>query len=83
LNKTSITIPAGWTLSWKLVGDQKLTSIWNGTVTISGFYVIYKGMFPIPANGSASFGFNVAGTGRGVTDVRFNGQPVDPIPVVW
>ncbi|HEX9536585.1 MAG TPA: cellulose binding domain-containing protein [Streptosporangiaceae bacterium] len=50
----------GWTLAWTFPGDQKISSLWNGTYSQSGESVrvanaSYNGT--IPARGTVTVGF--------------------------
>lgn len=54
----------GWTVSWTLPADQRVTRIWNGTLTTSGSAVSvrnasYNGS--LPATACTTFGFTVSG----------------------
>ncbi|MEV6985030.1 endo-1,4-beta-xylanase [Sphaerisporangium sp. NPDC051017] len=54
----------GWTVRWTWPGGQAISSLWNGTHTVSGSTVTvrnapYNGS--IAANGSATFGFTANG----------------------
>ncbi|WP_352240596.1 cellulose binding domain-containing protein [Microbispora sp. NBRC 16548] len=55
----------GWTVKWTWPGDQTISSLWNGTQTVSGSSVTvrnadYNGS--IAAGGSTTFGFTGNGT---------------------
>ncbi|MFC7387956.1 GH12 family glycosyl hydrolase domain-containing protein [Sphaerisporangium rhizosphaerae] len=50
----------GWTLAFTFPGDQRVTNAWNATVSQSGSSVTARNVDhngSIPANGTASFGF--------------------------
>jgi rhamnogalacturonan endolyase len=51
----------GWSLTWSYTAGQQVTQAWNATVTlntsnVTATNVSYNG--PVPANGTATFGFN-------------------------
>jgi endoglucanase len=56
----------GWKLEWAWSGDQKITNLWNGTLTQSGQTVrVADASYnsTIPAGGNTSLGFQAAYTG--------------------
>jgi hypothetical protein len=56
----------GWTLAWNFTGNQTITNIWNATYTQNGTAVTAQNVSynsVIPANGSVTFGFNLAYSG--------------------
>jgi mannan endo-1,4-beta-mannosidase len=64
----------GWTLRWSFAGNQQVTSAWNATVTQSGQQVTaasagWNGS--VPANGSASFGFQATYSGSNAAPAAF------------
>lgn len=68
----------GWEMSWTFGGDQRVTSLWNGTFEQTGPQVIVEAM-PynafVPAGQSVSFGFlgEWAGSNKPPTTFRING----------
>ncbi|GGJ32534.1 glycosyl hydrolase family 18 protein [Deinococcus roseus] len=83
-----------WTLGWTFAGDQKISSLWNGTFTQTGQKVEVKNASynaSLPTGGTISIGFVGSYTGTNVIPTGFtlNGTPVgtpgptpipDPIP---
>jgi glucuronoarabinoxylan endo-1,4-beta-xylanase len=64
----------GWTLAWNFAGNQTITNIWNATYTQSGTAVTAKNVSynsAIPANGSVTFGFNLAYSGVNAKPTSF------------
>lgn len=56
----------GWILTFTFPGDQKITNLWNGTVSQSGEQVIITNASwngSIPSQGTVSLGFNGSWTG--------------------
>lgn len=56
---------SGWTVRWTLGSGQRITQVWNGTLTANGSAVAvgnasYNGS--LPASGSTTFGFLADGT---------------------
>jgi len=68
-----------WTLKWTFSGNQKISSLWNGSYTQSDNIVTVKNVSysaTIPPNGgSVNFGFNMSysGTNQKPTDFTLNG----------
>jgi hypothetical protein len=66
LTNTSTSPVGGWTLTWSLVGDQRVTDLWNGDFTQSGERVSvtnasYNGT--IAPSASVTIGFTASSTG--------------------
>jgi cellulase/cellobiase CelA1 len=64
IENTGSSAVNGWSLGWTFGGDQKISSLWNGTYTQSGQAVTvanasYDGS--IPAGGTATVGFTATG----------------------
>jgi cellulase/cellobiase CelA1 len=69
----------GWKLEWAFPGNQKITNLWNGTVTQSGQAVTVGNAgynAGIPAGGSVALGFQAAYTGTNArrSVVTLNGK---------
>ncbi|MEN8907356.1 MAG: cellulose binding domain-containing protein [Clostridiales bacterium] len=69
----------GWIVTWTFPGDQKISSMWNGTYTQNGNSVKVSGSgwnSIIPAKGSTSFGFQItySGTNSVPSDISVNGE---------
>ena len=70
----------GWTLGWTYAGSQRITNLWNGTLTQNGQNVSVKDAgwnATIQRDGTVSFGF-VADPGANAVPTAFtlNGVPV-------
>lgn len=64
----------GWTVGWTYAGNQKITNIWNGTLTQNGQTVSVKDAGwnkSIPTGGTASFGFNGSYSGTNALPTVF------------
>jgi len=75
---TSTAAVSGWTLRWTFANGQRISQLWNGTVTQTGADVAvinaaYNGT--IPAGGSATVGFigSWTGTNAAPTAYTLNG----------
>jgi lysophospholipase L1-like esterase len=78
IRNTSAAAVNGWTLTWTLPGTQRITQAWNATTTQSGSTakaVNVAWNAPIPAAGSAGFGFITDSTLTGATGFALNGTP--------
>jgi endoglucanase len=69
----------GWTAAFKFPGNQKISQLWNATVTQTGQNVSVKDMgynSSIPAGGNVGFGFNLdySGTNADFTGFSINGK---------
>jgi hypothetical protein len=56
----------GWTATWTFAGNEKITSLWNGTYTQSGASVTVRNAShngTIQPGASVTFGFNISYTG--------------------
>jgi cellulase/cellobiase CelA1 len=70
VKNTGSAATKGWKVAWTYGGDQKITSLWNGTLTQSGTSVSvtnagYNGA--LQPNGTTSFGFTGTYTGTNTT----------------
>ena len=68
----------GWEMTWSFGGDQRITSLWNGTYTQTGAFVAVAAMpynALIPTGQSVSFGFlgEWSHSGAPPTTFRVNG----------
>ena len=78
-----MTIPLStWKVSFTLPAGDKVTSVWDGTLTTSGnTYTVTNAGYnaPVAAGTSASFGFNVSYSGSAPTPsgCTLNGDPCD------
>jgi hypothetical protein len=68
----------GWTVTWTYANGQKITQLWNGTVTQTGAAVSVKDVgynAAVPSGGSTSFGFlgSWSGTNAIPTSIAVNG----------
>ena len=66
VTNTRSTTLAGWTVTWTLTSGQRITNLWNGTLSTSGSAVTvrnasYNGA--VPPGGSTTFGFVASSTG--------------------
>jgi hypothetical protein len=64
----------GWTLRWSFAGNQQVSSAWNATVTQTGQQVTAGNAAwnaSVPANGTASFGFQATYSGTNATPNAF------------
>ena len=71
---------SGWHLAWAFAGNQRITNLWNGSLSQSGAAVgvaslPYNGT--IPAGGSTSLGFQATYSGTNAAPQRFtlDGSP--------
>ncbi|MEV4742389.1 cellulose binding domain-containing protein [Streptomyces sp. NPDC049555] len=54
----------GWTVEWTLAPGQRVTRLWNGTLSVSGQQVVVRNVShnaTVPARRSVTFGFSVSG----------------------
>ncbi|PRX50925.1 cellulose 1,4-beta-cellobiosidase [Prauserella shujinwangii] len=70
----------GWELTWTFQDGQRVTDLWNGTVSQDGGAVSVRNAgwnATIPVSGSVEFGFNAAksGANRAPADFAVNGTP--------
>ncbi|MBO9555983.1 cellulase family glycosylhydrolase [Cellulomonas sp.] len=64
----------GWTVGWTFPSGQKVTNLWNGTVTQSGSTVSVKDAgwnASVRKGGTASFGFNGTWSGANAVPTQF------------
>jgi endo-1,4-beta-D-glucanase Y len=69
----------GWTAAFSFPGNQKISQLWNGTVTQTGQNVSVKDLgynSSIPVGGNVGFGFNLdySGTNGNFTGFSINGK---------
>ncbi|MFJ6212451.1 glycoside hydrolase family 44 protein [Streptomyces sp. NPDC092296] len=80
IRNTGSTALNGWQLSWTFPGDQRVSNVWNATLTQTGQRVTATAMdynARISPGGTASFGFQAAWTAsdRPPTAFTLNGSP--------
>ncbi|GIG23585.1 endoglucanase [Cellulomonas chitinilytica] len=64
----------GWTVGWTFPSGQKVTNLWNGTLTQSGSTVSVKDAgwnASVRKGGTASFGFNGSWSGANAVPTQF------------
>ena len=77
IKNNSKTAVNGWTLKWTFPGNQKITNLWNGSLSQSGASVTIKNAshnVKIPPNGSVSFGFSYNGSSGKPKSFTLNGK---------
>lgn len=72
---------SAWTVEFDLPSGHRVSSLWDGSYTVSGQHVTVKNTWngDVPAGGKASFGFVAAYTGTysAPTGCKLNGDPCD------
>jgi hypothetical protein len=74
LTNTSPSPLSGWTLTWSLAGDQRITDLWNGNLTQSGERVSVANASydeTIAPSASVTIGFTGSSTGSGAPPSAF------------
>jgi endoglucanase len=74
INNTGIYAMNGWSVAWTYTGDQKITNIWNGSLSQNDKSVVIKNAdnnAVIPAGGSVMFTFQATYSGTNNMPVNF------------
>ncbi|MEU3874788.1 MULTISPECIES: cellulose binding domain-containing protein [Streptomyces] len=64
---------SGWTVEWTLAPGQRVTQLWNGTLSVSGQQVAVRNVSfnaTVPARRSVTFGFSVSGPAAKAPSLR-------------